>query len=74
MSEGTHAPTPRAMDNAKLQQFIGKMLGDLGGAANVPLVRMVGAQGLYRVLHTRGPMTCAELTQQAKVHQCYLLT
>lgn len=31
MSEGTHAPTPRAIDNAKLQQFISKMLGDLGG-------------------------------------------
>ncbi|WP_236033348.1 class I SAM-dependent methyltransferase [Belnapia mucosa] len=73
MSEGTQAPTPRAIDNAKLQQFIGKMLGDLGGAASVPLVRMGDALGLYRILHTRGPMTCAELAQQAKVHERYLL-
>src|SRR4051794_26422037 len=72
MSEGMHAPTSRAIDNAKLQQFVGKMLGDLGGAASVPLVRMGDALGLYRTLHARGPMTCAELAQQAKVHERYL--
>ncbi len=46
MSGGTHAPTPCPLDNAKLQQFIGKTLGDHGCAASVPLVRMGSALGL----------------------------
>ena len=74
MSERTHVPTPRPIDNAKLQQFIVKTLGDLGGAASVPLIRMGSALGLNRILHSRGSMTCAELVQQAKVHQYWLLT
>ena len=28
------------VDEAKLNQFIGKILGDLGGAFSVPMVRM----------------------------------
>ena len=74
MSERTHVPTPRPIDNAKLQQFIGKTLGDLGGAASAPMVRMGSALGLYRILHSPYSGTCTELVHQAKVHQCCLLT
>src|ERR1700748_2854346 len=48
------------------------MLGDLGGAASVPLVRMGDILGLYRTLHAAGPVTCEELAQKAKVHERYL--
>ena len=36
------------MDEAKLHQFVGQMLSDLGGAASLALVRMGDALGLYK--------------------------
>ena len=36
------------VDEAKLHQFIGQMLSDLGGAASVAFVRMGDALGLIR--------------------------
>jgi hypothetical protein len=45
------------VDDAKLHQFMGQMLSDLGGAASVALVRIGDALGLYKTLHERGPMT-----------------
>jgi hypothetical protein len=59
-------------DDAKLHQFIGEMLSDLGGAASVSLVRIGEAFGLYKTLHERGPMTVAELAAAAGVNQRYL--
>ena len=41
-------------DDAKLHQFIGQMLSDLGGAASVALVRIGDALGLYKALHKGG--------------------
>ena len=45
------------VDEAKLNQFIGKILGDLGGAFSVPMVRMGDKLGLYKALKEQGPMT-----------------
>jgi len=60
------------VDDAKLHQFVGQMLSDLGGAASVALVRMGDALGLYKTLHTRGPMTVGELAAAAGVNERYL--
>jgi len=60
------------VDDAKLHQFIGQMLSDLGGAASVALVRIGDALGLYKTLHQRGPMTVADLATAAKVNERYL--
>ena len=43
------------VDEAKLHDFIGKMLGDLGGASSVAMVRIGDALGLYKTLHASGP-------------------
>jgi hypothetical protein len=51
--------------DAKLHQFVGQMLSDLGGAASVALVRMGDALGLYKTLYARGPMTVGELAAAA---------
>jgi len=59
------------MDEAKLQQFIGKILGDLGGALSVPLVRIGDRLGLYRALHEAGPMTVGELAAKAGIAERY---
>jgi 2-polyprenyl-3-methyl-5-hydroxy-6-metoxy-1,4-benzoquinol methylase len=60
------------VDEGKLHQFIGQMLGDLGGAASISMVRIGDALGLYRTLHTKGSMTCGELAREAGVNERYL--
>jgi SAM-dependent methyltransferase len=60
------------VDDAKLHQFIGQMLSDLGGAASIALVRIGDALGLYKALHARGPMTVGELAAEARVNERYL--
>jgi len=61
-----------AIDENKLNQFIGQMLGDLGGASSVAMVRLGGTLGLYEKLHANGPMTSVELAKAAKVHERYV--
>ena len=63
------------VDDAKLHQFVGQMLSDLGGAASVALVRIGDALGLYKALHERGPMTVPELAAAggAAVRTCCML-
>ena len=61
-----------AIDEGKLNQLVGQVLADLGGAASVAMVRMGDALGLYKTLHDKGSMTCEELASAASVHQRYL--
>ena len=42
------------VNEAKLNQLIGQMLSDLGGASSVAMVRIGDALGLYRALMSRG--------------------
>ena len=59
------------VDESKLNAFIGKMLGDLGGAFSVPMVRMGDKLGLYKALKEQGPMTPEELAAKTKVAERY---
>lgn len=43
------------IDDTKLNEFVGRVLGDVGGAMSVPLVRMGEALGLYKKLGEIGP-------------------
>ena len=63
----TSVNTATQVDEGKLNAFIGQMLNDLGGASSIAMVRMGDALGLYKELHTKGPMTSAELASSAKV-------
>jgi hypothetical protein len=45
------------LDENKLHEFVGKMLGDLGGAFSVPTVRIGLRLGLFSALHEGGPAT-----------------
>jgi SAM-dependent methyltransferase len=60
------------IDDNKLHQFMGQMLGDLGGASSIAMVRIGDALGLYRLLHANGAMTCADLAKEAGVSERYL--
>ena len=53
------------LDENKLHQFVGKMLGDLGGAFSVPTVRIGLRLGLFNALHEGGPATADELAKRA---------
>lgn len=69
-NQATHSV--RAMDENKLNQFMGQMLADLGGASSVAMVRTGDALGFYKALHAKGPMTCAQLAKTTSVHERYL--
>jgi hypothetical protein len=60
------------MNEQKLNDFIGQVLSDLGGAFSLGLVRIGTALGLYRALQARGPMTPAELAGVTGLHERYL--
>jgi SAM-dependent methyltransferase len=53
------------LNQEKLHAFVGKMLGDLGGAFSVPTVRIGFRLGLFDALHREGPATSTELAQRA---------
>jgi hypothetical protein len=59
------------VDETKLNQFIGQILGDLGGAFSVPMVRMGDRLGLYAALHENGAMTAKELATKTKIAERY---
>ena len=46
------------IDEEKLHQFVGKMLGDLGGAYSVPTVRLGFRLGLFAAFEQRAGNTC----------------
>jgi ubiquinone/menaquinone biosynthesis C-methylase UbiE len=60
------------INEAKLNQLIGQMLSDLGGASSVAMVRIGDALGLYKALHTKGAMTARELAAAVGANERYL--
>jgi ubiquinone/menaquinone biosynthesis C-methylase UbiE len=60
------------IDEAKLHELIGKMLGDLGGASSVAMVRIGDRLGLYKALHEGGATTCEALAKRVKLDERYL--
>src|SRR4249920_3079244 len=60
------------LDENKLHQFVGKMLGDLGGAFSVPTVRIGFRLGLFDALHDKGQATAAELAARTGLTERYV--
>ncbi|HEY5819843.1 MAG TPA: class I SAM-dependent methyltransferase [Mesorhizobium sp.] len=61
-----------AFNEDRLNAFVGQILGDLGGAASVPLVRIGSSLGFYRILHEKGPMTPSALAEASGCHERYI--
>jgi SAM-dependent methyltransferase len=59
-------------DEAKLNQFVGQILNDLGGAYSLPMVRLGERLGLYRCLRDLGPATPQELAERTGCAPRYL--
>ena len=60
------------IDEDRLNQLIGQMVSDLGGASSVAMVRIGDALGLYKALHANGAMTAAELGSAVGAHERYV--
>jgi 2-polyprenyl-3-methyl-5-hydroxy-6-metoxy-1,4-benzoquinol methylase len=52
-------------DEAKCNELVGRVLGDIGGAVSIPLVRIGDALGLYRTLRNIGPASAEDLAAAA---------
>jgi SAM-dependent methyltransferase len=53
-----------AIDEAKVHEFVGKAMGDLGSALTASLVVIGDRLGLYRAMAGAGPLTSAELAER----------
>lgn len=60
------------VDEQKLHDFVGRMLGDLGAGSSIPLVRIGSTFGLYKKLHADGPMTSQEFADATGLSERYL--
>jgi 2-polyprenyl-3-methyl-5-hydroxy-6-metoxy-1,4-benzoquinol methylase len=60
------------LDEASLDEFMNKMIGDLGGAYSAPLVILGDKLGLYRTLSSDGPMTSQQLAQKTGLFERYV--
>jgi len=61
-----------AVDGNKLQELIGKMLGDAGAAMGAALVLLGDKFGLYKTLAATGPLTPAELASKTGTVERYV--
>ncbi|WP_411287951.1 hypothetical protein, partial [Phenylobacterium sp.] len=53
------------LNENKLNEFVGKMLGDLGGSFSVPTVRLGFRLGLFAALDEGGAATAGQLAERA---------
>jgi len=60
-----------AVNEARLNAFLGKAVGDLGAAISAVLVSLGDELGLYRAL-APGPLTSAELASRTATHERYI--
>lgn len=60
------------MDEQKLNDFMGQLMGDLGGAFGVGLVRIGNALDIYKTLWEKGPLDSTELAKATGLAERYL--
>jgi 2-polyprenyl-3-methyl-5-hydroxy-6-metoxy-1,4-benzoquinol methylase len=61
-----------SIDEAKLNEFIGKVVGDVGAAMSAALVVIGDKLGFYKSIAEAGPVTPAELAQQTGTAERYV--
>ncbi len=59
-------------DMERLQTFVGKVMGDIGGALALLLSYIGDQSGVFRALRDHGPCSSAQLAQAAGVDERYL--
>ncbi len=60
------------IDEAKLEQFMGQFVGDLGAAMTAPLVLIGDKLGLYKAMADGEPVTPEELAERTDCRERYI--
>lgn len=60
------------LDEAKLHEFMGKMVGDMGAAIGTALVLTGDKLGLYKALAAFGPLTSQQLAERTGTAERYV--
>jgi SAM-dependent methyltransferase len=60
------------INQAKLEEFMGKAVGDMGAAASATMVLLGDRLGLYKALAQKGPLTSTELAKATKTTERYV--
>src|SRR6202021_878614 len=60
-----------AINETKLNEFLGKAVGDLGAAMSAALMLVGDRLGLYKEL-AKGPVTSSELAQRTDTNERYI--
>jgi 2-polyprenyl-3-methyl-5-hydroxy-6-metoxy-1,4-benzoquinol methylase len=60
------------INEARLQEFLGKAVGDMGAAISAILVHIGDKLGLYKAMASVGPLTAAELAQRTGTAERYI--
>src|SRR4029450_8459950 len=60
-----------AVDEPRLNAFLGKAVGDLGAAVSAVLISIGDELGFYKAL-AAGPLTAKELSAKAGAHERYV--
>jgi Rv2258c-like winged HTH domain len=63
--------TRTEVDEAKVEEFVGKVLTDVSGMTTTILASIGDRLGLWRVLAAQGPATSDELAERAGVNERY---
>jgi SAM-dependent methyltransferase len=63
--------TATEFDSAKVEAFVGKVLGDASATMSTMLAVLGDRLGLFKDLHTSGPATSAELAARAGIQERY---
>ena len=61
-----------AVDQKKLEEFVGKAIGDLGAALTATLTAIGDKLGLYKALAAAGPLTSSELAARTDTAERYI--
>ncbi len=61
-----------AINEAKLNEFMGKFVGDLGATLNAALVVIGDKLGLYKAMAGAGPLSSAELARKTETNERYV--
>ncbi len=62
----------RPIDEGKLNEFMGKAVGDMGAAMHAVLIVLGDRLGLYKAMGDSAPVTPAELAQRTGTHERYV--
>lgn len=62
----------QAIDESRLEEFVGQAVTDMGAALNGALVMLGGGLGLWKALADAGPLSAAEIAERSGVRERYV--